>query len=254
LKIVNFSAGKPAGWGALEGGEVEVLDAKEPSALLGAKRTGKRLPLSNVKLNAPIPNPSKIVCVGLNYSEHIKDLDLVDELPKEPLLFLKPPSAIIAHEEAICYPQGVKRMDPEVELAVVIGKKFRTGDPADAILGYTILNDISARDFQPKGSQWFKAKGFDTFCPMGPWIETELDPRKLDIELRINGKTTQRSNTRHLLFGVFELVKRVGEFCTLLPGDIISTGTPAGVSPIKPGDVVECEIGGIGILRNPVKG
>ncbi len=250
---MHFSSGKTAGWGALEGGEVSVLDAPNPSALSGAKITGEYIPLPKVRLDAPIPAPSKIVCVGFNYGEHVNDLDLAEGLPKEPTFFLKPPSAVIGHEEAIVYPKGVKRMDPEVELAVVIGKKFRGGSPKDAILGYSILNDVTARDFQPKGSQWFKAKGFDTFAPMGPWIETELDPKNLDIELRINGKVKQESNTRHMLFGVFDLVKRLGKFCTLYPGDVISTGTPAGVAPIKQGDVVECEIEGIGILKNPVK-
>lgn len=253
MRIINFSSGKKAGWGVLEGGGIELLDAQGPSALSSPKKTGEKIQLKDAKLNAPIPHPSKIVCAGFNYLEHLNDLELEKDIPKEPVLFLKPPSAVIAPEEPILYPKGVKRVDPEAELAVVMGKKYRGGKPDDAILGYTILNDVTARDFQPKGSQWFNAKGFDTFCPMGPWIETELDPKNLDIELRINGEVKQKSNTKHMLFDVFELVKRIGEFCTLYPGDIISTGTPAGVSPIKPGDLVECEIRGIGILRNPVK-
>ena len=209
--------------------------------------------LREVKIKPPI-SPSKIICVGLNYRDHAKELNM--KIPNEPVIFLKPPTSVIGHLDSIIYPDCSKQVDYEVELGIVISKEARyvkEKDSKDFVGGYTVLNDVTARDLQRKDIQWTRAKSFDTFAPIGPWIETELDPANQDISLRLNKELKQNSNTKNMIFGAEELVEFVSNIMTLKPGDIIATGTPPGVGPMKVGDVVEAEVEGIGILENVVK-
>lgn len=213
------------------------------------------IPLDQAALLAPVV-PSKIVCIGRNYREHAAELG--NEVPKEPLLFLKAPSAVIAPGDAIRIPVLSQRVDFEGELAVVIGKRAtRIGASEDVrpyIRGYTIVNDVTARDLQKSDGQWSRAKGFDTFCPMGPAVTDEVDPKAgLTVTTRLNGEVKQQGTTADLIFGVGELLRHITAAMTLLPGDVIPTGTPAGVGPMKAGDVVEVSVEGIGTLRNPVQ-
>ncbi len=207
----------------------------------------------DVKILPPC-SPSKIVAVGLNYSDHAKEMKL--KIPDFPALFLKPSSSVIGSGDYIIYPPMSKQVDYEAELAVVIGKTASYVSEADAaqyILGYTCLNDVTARDLQAIDSQWTRAKGFDTFAPLGPVIETELDGDNADITLRLNGEVRQHSNTSNFIFSVNNLVSQISKVMTLNPGDVITTGTPSGIGPMKPGDIVEVDISGIGILKNTVK-
>ena len=223
-------------------------------------------PLSEVRLGAPVPEPSKILCLGLNYRDHAEEQG--KPLPERPLVFAKPPSAVIAHGEAIRLPDPSLETftDPEVELAVVIGRRARAVPEErayDYVLGYTILNDVSGRDTQKAERQWLRAKGFDTFAPMGPWIVTKdeiPDPHALEITCRVNGELRQRSNTKNLIFRVPFLVSYLSRTMTLEPGDVISTGTPGGVGVfrdppvrLRAGDVVRLEIEKIGVLENRVE-
>jgi 2-keto-4-pentenoate hydratase/2-oxohepta-3-ene-1,7-dioic acid hydratase in catechol pathway len=194
-----------------------------------------------------------VVALGLNYAAHAAEMKVA--LPTEPLIFLKPSTSVAAPDEPILYPAMSEQVEYECELAVVIGRKARQVAEADAtgyVLGYTCANDVTARDLQRRDSQWSRAKGFDTFCPLGPWIETEIDPGDLHIETRVNGVVKQSSRTSDLVFRVPRTVSYVSQIMTLLPGDVILTGTPSGVGPVQPGDVMEVEIEGIGVLRNPV--
>jgi 2-keto-4-pentenoate hydratase/2-oxohepta-3-ene-1,7-dioic acid hydratase in catechol pathway len=212
------------------------------------------VPLGSVTLLAPVV-PSKIVCIGRNYREHAAELG--NEVPKEPLLFLKAPSSVIAPGEPIVAPALSQRVDFEGELAVIIGRRAsRLGPQEDVrsyIRGYTIVNDVTARDLQKSDGQWSRAKGFDTFCPMGPIVSNTVDPAAgLVVETRLNGEVKQHGTTLDLIFDIPTLLRHITAAMTLLPGDIIPTGTPAGVAPMKPGDRVEVSIDGIGILANPV--
>jgi 2-keto-4-pentenoate hydratase/2-oxohepta-3-ene-1,7-dioic acid hydratase in catechol pathway len=197
---------------------------------------------------------TKIVGVGLNYRAHAAEMG--KPLPEEPLLFLKPPSAVIGTGEAIVIPPGYQRVDYEAELAVVIGRRARRvprDEALDYVRGYTCLNDVTVRDLQKKDVQYTRAKGFDTFCPMGPRVVEGLDPSGLAITSRLNGETRQRSTTADLIFDVPALIEFVSRVMTLEEGDVISTGTPPGVGPLHGGDVIEIEIEGIGVLSNPVR-
>lgn len=199
------------------------------------------------------PNPTKIVLVGLNYADHARELGM--DIPEEPVIFLKPPSSVICEGGCIEYPEGVRRLDYEGELAVVIGKTARAVRPRDAdayIAGYTCLNDVTARDIQSRDGQWTRAKSFDTFCPVGPHLVADIDTSHLDIRTSVNGVVKQESNTRNLIFPVRRIVAFVSRVMTLFPGDIISTGTPPGVGPLSVGDRVCVEIEGIGCLCNNV--
>lgn len=206
-----------------------------------------------MKLEEPI-RPSKIVCVGRNYREHAAELG--NKMPDEPLLFLKAPSALIASGDEIVLPGASQQVEHEGELGVVIGRvahNIPTGeDPLSYVLGYTCVNDVTARDLQRKDVQFTRGKSFDTFCPVGPWIETNIDPGNVTVETRLNGEVKQKGNTADMAFPVAFLIRYISEIMTLYPGDLIATGTPAGVSRMKPGDIVEVEIAGIGILRNQV--
>jgi 2-keto-4-pentenoate hydratase/2-oxohepta-3-ene-1,7-dioic acid hydratase in catechol pathway len=212
------------------------------------------VPLGRATLLAPVV-PSKIVCIGRNYRDHASELG--NPVPKEPLLFLKAPSAIIGTGNIIRIPAQSERVDFEGELAVVIGKvASRIGAAEDVqpyIRGYTIVNDVTARDLQKSDGQWSRAKGFDSFCPVGPVVTDEIDPGSgLTIETRLNGTLHQQGNTRDLIFSIADLLRYITAAMTLLPGDLIPTGTPAGVAPMQPGDEVEVRVEGIGSLRNPV--
>ncbi|HVA95273.1 MAG TPA: fumarylacetoacetate hydrolase family protein [Candidatus Dormibacteraeota bacterium] len=214
---------------------------------------GRSFPLSDVKLLPPVM-PSKIVCLGRNYREHAAEFN--NPTPQQPLIFLKPPSSLLAPEEPILLPPNVERTDFEGELAVIISRTcFQLRDGEDVrpyIGGYTCLNDVSARDYQALDKQWTRAKGFDTFCPMGPVLETEFDMAHGTIETLLNGNRKQHSPFTAMLFSIDVIIPWVSRVMTLLPGDVIATGTPAGVGPMRAGDVVEVVIPGIGTLRNPV--
>lgn len=210
--------------------------------------------LSEVKLLPPV-TPTKIVCVGRNYAAHAAELG--NEVPKEPLLFLKAPSALIIDGEEIIIPEQSAQVEHEGELAVVIGRECRkiaeTADPFDYVFGYLCLNDVTARDVQKKDIQFTRGKSFDTFCPIGAFIETDLDVRDIRVTTRVNGETRQDGRTSQMVFPVEFLLRYISNQMTLLPGDIIATGTPSGVSKMVSGDVCEVEIEGIGILRNPLR-
>ena len=197
--------------------------------------------------------PSKIVAVGLNYHDHAKEMNMA--IPDHPILFMKPPTSVINNSDAIIYPPQSRNVHYEGELAVVIKDKVRNikkEDSAKHIKGYTCANDVTARDLQNIDGQWTRAKSFDTFCPLGPRIVKDLDPTNLNIQTRVNGMVVQNSNTKNMIFNVFELVAFISSVMTLLPGDIIITGTPTGVGPMKVGDTVEVEIEKIGILKNKI--
>ena len=197
--------------------------------------------------------PSKIIAVGLNYRDHAAEMG--ERLPQEPLMFLKPSTAVIGPGEMIIIPAGAGRVDYEAELAIVIGRQGRRIPAAEArryIMGYTCLNDVTARELQAQDGQWTRAKSFDTFCPLGPWIATGVDPTSLKIQLRLNRFTRQESNTNQLIFDTDQLVSHISSVMTLLPGDVIATGTPSGVGPLEAGDVVQVVIDGLGVLENQV--
>jgi len=198
-------------------------------------------------------HPTKIIAIGLNYLDHAKEFDM--EIPEYPLVFMKPPTTVIGNGETILYPPQTKELHYEGELGIVIGKRTRNVSVQDAghcIVGYTCANDVTARDLQRLDGQWTRSKSFDTFCPLGPRIAKNIDPTNLAIITRVNGATKQKSNTNQMIFNAFQLVSFVSAIMTLMPGDIISTGTPPGVGELKVGDVVEVEIEQIGILRNTV--
>jgi 2-keto-4-pentenoate hydratase/2-oxohepta-3-ene-1,7-dioic acid hydratase in catechol pathway len=212
------------------------------------------LALDEVRLLPPVV-PSKIVCVGRNYREHAAELG--NKMPDEPLLFLKAPSAVVASDDEIELPSASQQVEHEGELGVVIGrtarKLSRSENPLNYVFGYTCVNDVTARDLQRKDVQFTRGKSFDTFCPVGPWIETDVDPNNATVETRLNGEVKQKGNTRDMAFPVSFLIRYISEIMTLYPGDLIATGTPAGVSRMKHGDTVEVEVTGIGVLRNRVR-
>jgi 2-keto-4-pentenoate hydratase/2-oxohepta-3-ene-1,7-dioic acid hydratase in catechol pathway len=222
--------------------------------LWGARElTGNTWLLDRVKLLPP-SNPTKIVCVGRNYLDHAKELG--NDVPKLPMIFMKPASSVIAPDEPIVIPAISQRVDYEGELAIIIGRRcFQLRDSDDVqpyILGYTCLNDVTARDLQKLDVQFTRAKGFDTFCPFGPVIETHIDPNGVSVETFVNGVRKQSGHTSQMIFPLDAIIRFIAQVMTLEPGDVIATGTPAGVSPLSPGDVVEVSVGGIGTLRNPV--
>ncbi len=221
--------------------------------VFGSWQVGARMcTLEEARLLAPC-TPSKIAAVGRNYLDHAREQST--DPPAEPILFLKAPTAVIGHLDAVVYPSISQRVDHEGELAVVIGRRCREVDAAQArqyILGYTCANDITARDIQRRDGQWARGKSFDTFLPLGPCIATSLDLAHATLQTRVNGQVRQNASLSQLLFGVDYLVSFISQVMTLVPGDVVLTGTPAGVGPLEPGDVVEVEISGIGTLRNHV--
>ena len=217
------------------------------------QRSEATIPIDSVHLLAPVL-PGKIICVGRNYAEHVKETDA--EIPTTPLLFLKPPSAVIGPNQTILLPPQSQQVDHEAELVVVIGKRGRWIQPSEIsnyIFGYTVGNDVTARDLQRKDGQWTRSKGFDTFCPLGPWIETEFNPADAMLTCHVNGELRQMASTRDMVFHIDQLIAFASSIMTLEVGDIIMTGTPAGISPLHPGDIVEVTIDGIGKLRNIVE-
>jgi len=250
MKIVRFRAGDDIAYGLAEAAGVTVY---EGSPFVAWEATETLVPWDEVTLLAPVI-PSKVVCVGRNYADHATEMG--GDVPAEPVIFLKPATAVVGPGARIVYPPTSREVHHEAELAVVIGRLARNVRPEDAeshIFGYTAANDVTARDLQRRDGQWTRAKGFDTFCPLGPAIETELDPgERLAVIARVNGDVRQAGFTSDMVFGVPDLVAFVSSVMTLLPGDVILTGTPSGVGPVVPGDLVEVEIDGIGVLANRV--
>jgi 2-keto-4-pentenoate hydratase/2-oxohepta-3-ene-1,7-dioic acid hydratase in catechol pathway len=252
MRIVRFLSGDQPAYGLVEEETVYRLDGSP----FGSFTRGDPVDtLNRAELLVPCL-PTKIVAIGRNYAEHAREHQA--EVPKEPLIFLKPPSALLGHRRAIVLPPQSSQVEHEAELAVVIGARAKnvTRDEAwSHVLGVTCANDVTARDLQRSDGQWSRAKGFDTFCPLGPWIVTDLSPDRiaaLDVVCRVNGLTRQTGNTRDLVFDIPRLIAHISEAMTLEPGDVILTGTPAGVGPLAEGDTVEVEIQEIGVLRNSV--
>jgi 2-keto-4-pentenoate hydratase/2-oxohepta-3-ene-1,7-dioic acid hydratase in catechol pathway len=247
VKIVRYANGKKAAYGLWDG---EVVCGCTGTPYTRLEPTGVCHRVSELRLLAPC-TPSKIVALGLNYRSHAAELKM--EMRPEPLIFLKPSTSVIGPEDKIIYPDSSRRVDYEGELGVVIKTQARRVSRDEAnryILGYTCFNDVTARDLQSKDGQWTRAKGFDTFAPIGPGIETELDPSHLSLETLLNGESRQKTNTSDLIFSVPELVSFISHVMTLLPGDVIATGTASGIGPMQPGDTVEVRIEKIGTLRN----
>ncbi|MCR4407338.1 MAG: fumarylacetoacetate hydrolase family protein [Anaerolineae bacterium] len=249
MKIVRFVWKNGPQYGLIEKNEVYAIMGD----IFGDFERGERVgPLSEIQLLAPC-TPTKIVAVGRNYAEHASEMQ--SDVPTEPLIFLKPPSAVVGPGEVIVYPPISQRVDHEAELAAVIGRRARDVPASEAlnyVLGYTCANDITARDLQCKDGQWTRSKSFDTFCPLGPWLAVGLDANDLTIECRVNGAVKQKSRTSRMIFPITELICYITQVMTLEPGDVILTGTPAGVGSLQPGDRVEVEIEGIGVLENTV--
>ncbi|HJR82231.1 MAG TPA: fumarylacetoacetate hydrolase family protein [Anaerolineales bacterium] len=252
MRIIRYvvGEGKKPKYGWLLGDKVGEISGN----IFGRyRRNEAEIPLADVKLLAPT-QPGKIICVGRNYIEHAKELG--NEVPEVPLIFLKPPSSIIHPNDTILLPPQSNQVEHEGELVAVIGKRGRhilAGNARKYILGYTIGNDVTARDLQQTDSQWTRAKGFDTFCPFGPWIDTEFDPADSVVTCRVNGQMRQMASTRDMVFNVGTLIAYISSVMTLESGDLIFTGTPAGVGELKNGDEVVVEIEGLGVLKNPVR-
>ncbi|NPV77743.1 MAG: fumarylacetoacetate hydrolase family protein [Anaerolineae bacterium] len=251
MRFVRYQLGKEEpryGWlfedkiGVIEGSPFDEFRRLEADILL-----------ERARLLAPVV-PSKVIGVGRNYADHAREHGA--EVPEIPLIFLKPPSSVIAAGEAIVLPPQSEQVEHEAELAVVIGRKARWLNPQtalDYVFGYTIGNDVTARDLQRRDGQWTRGKGFDTFCPLGPWIETDFDPADALITCRVDSELRQMASTREMVFTVTQLLVFISSIMTLLPGDVILTGTPAGVGSLLPGNQVEISIEGIGVLQNPVR-
>jgi len=250
MRLVRFVAQNRPAYGILDNDEVVELDG-EGYASMSSRRVVHRA--AEVRLLAPCV-PTKIVAVGLNYRDHANELGM--DVPESPVLFLKPPTTVIGPGDDIRYPAMSRQVDYEGELGIVIRDRVSRVAPGEArkhILGYTCANDVTARDLQKQDGQWTRAKGFDTFCPVGPWIETNLDPGDLAIETYLNGERRQSSRTSQFVFTIDRLVSFISQVMTLEPGDLIITGTPSGIGPMRPGDNVEVRIEGIGSLVNKVK-
>ncbi|HEV2238127.1 MAG TPA: fumarylacetoacetate hydrolase family protein [Ktedonobacterales bacterium] len=253
MRLARFIWHNAIRTGVIEGNEVRALtgDPYGPDGAAGVRAGAVLAPLAAVRLLAPCV-PSKVFIVGRNYAAHVREL--AHEVPTEPLISQKPVTAVIGPEAAIVYPARLSQnVHYEGELAVVIGRTCHQVEGEDAqgyVLGYTCANDVTARDLQERDGQWVRAKGFDTFCPLGPWIETKLDPNDLRLTTRVNGAVKQDARTDTMLFPVARVISHLSQFATLAPGDVILTGTPEGVGPLQVGDSVEVELQGIGVLRN----
>ncbi|HEY2461886.1 MAG TPA: fumarylacetoacetate hydrolase family protein [Candidatus Acidoferrum sp.] len=253
MKFCRFLPLEVSAWplyGLLEGDQINEISGPPWTQWSRASRTR---PLASVRLLAPV-DPGKIVCVGRNYAAHAAELG--NEVPKEPLIFLKPPSSVVGPDEPIVTPAYSQRVEHEGELALIIGRRCKnlrdSDDALSNVLGYSCLNDVTARDIQKTEGQFTRAKGFDTFCPVGPHIETELDPANTLVETRVNGALRQSGNTSLMVYPVAFIVRWISRMMTIHPGDVIATGTPAGVGPLLAGDTVEVGVSGVGVLRNPV--
>jgi 2-keto-4-pentenoate hydratase/2-oxohepta-3-ene-1,7-dioic acid hydratase in catechol pathway len=250
MRIVRVQRPNGPAYGVVEGNLVRLID---PHPFAEFTLSDLVAPLDEVRLLAPII-PSKVLCVGRNYAAHAAELG--NEVPAEPLIFLKPATAVIGPDEVIQLPALSQEVHHEAELAVVVGRLTRrvaVEDALGSVLGYTCANDVTARDLQRSDGQWTRAKGFDTFCPLGPWIETEADPSAgLAVRCHVNGELRQEGTTADLIFDVATLIAYCAAFTTLLPGDVLLTGTPAGVGPLAAGDRVAVEVDGVGRLENTV--
>jgi 2-keto-4-pentenoate hydratase/2-oxohepta-3-ene-1,7-dioic acid hydratase in catechol pathway len=250
-RYIRFKSGGDSRelYGVVTGDSVTSLDG---SPWLGGKPVGPTQPLSSVTLLAPI-QPSKIICIGLNYHAHVQASFSAEKPPEYPLIFLKPPSSVIGPGDKIIHPPQSERVDYEAELGVVIGRKGSYIPVEEAeryIFGFTCVNDVTARDLQKKDGQWSRAKGFDTFCPVGPWIVTELNFRDVLVEGIHNGEIKQSGRTSAMIFDIPFVINYISSVMTLNPGDLISTGTPSGIAPMKSGDTIEVRVEGIGTLKN----
>jgi 2-keto-4-pentenoate hydratase/2-oxohepta-3-ene-1,7-dioic acid hydratase in catechol pathway len=259
VRIARFTNGEDPRYAVVEGeagSETLAVISGDP-LFQTVQLTGERIPLDGdgVRLLAPVIPRSKVVAVGRNYAEHAAEMG--NEVPKEPLLFFKPNTSVIGPGDPIVLPSQSSNVHFEGELAIVIGRLCKDVPPervSEVVLGYTIANDVTARDLQKLDGQWARAKGFDTFCPLGPYLVTDIDPSDLRLTTKVNGKTLQDGRTSQLIHDITAIVTYVTAAFTLLPGDVILTGTPAGVGPIVEGDRVEVEIEGMGVLSNPVVG
>ena len=253
MRIARFTPPKEISasplFGIVAGDDIEILSGDPLYS--GIARTGESVALDKVKLLAPVIPRSKVVCVGKNYADHAKEMD--SAVPEQPVLFIKPNTSVIGPDDAIVWPAMSKKVDHEAELAVVIGKICKDVPKErvqDVIFGYTIANDVTARDLQKIDGQWSRAKGFDTFCPIGPWIETDIDPGDLAISATVDGELRQSDRTSSMIFDIPTIINFISQVYTLLPGDVILTGTPAGVGVIPVGSKVAISIEGIGTLEN----
>jgi 2-keto-4-pentenoate hydratase/2-oxohepta-3-ene-1,7-dioic acid hydratase in catechol pathway len=252
LRIIRYDAGGTPRWGVL-GPDDMVYEAEgEPFGRSGLRRGSAVAPCGDVRLLAPV-TPSKIVCVGRNYADHAAELG--NPVPKEPLIFLKPPSSIVGPGAEVCYPEVSGRVDPEAELVAVIGRSGRRVAVEDAmamVAGYTCGNDVTARDLQKSDPQWTRGKGFDTFCPLGPWVDTEFDPGDVRVTCAVDGQVRQDGRTKDFIFDIPTLIAYITAFARLEPGDVIMTGTPSGVGPVQVGNTMTVAVEGLGELTNQV--
>lgn len=250
-RFIRFEATEGVEWGVLDEGRIMKISGNPAE---GYNEENIYYEHSGIKLMAPV-EPGKIVCVGLNYKAHVAESQSADKIPEEPVIFLKPPSALTGPGGKIYLPEMSDRVDYEAELGVIIGRECRNVAAVEAddyIFGFTCVNDVTARDLQKKDVQWTRGKGFDSFCPVGPWVVDKLDYRDIQVESYLNGELRQSSRTSFFIFKIPQLISFISKVMTLYPGDLISTGTPAGVGPMQTGDRIEIRIEGIGSLVNDV--
>ncbi|RYI24357.1 DUF2437 domain-containing protein [Dermacoccus sp. 147Ba] len=251
MRIARFTTGDDPMFGLVDGAGEKIAEITGDPLYTKIELTGTVHQVEDVRLLAPVIPRSKIIGIGRNYADHAKEMG--NEVPAEPLMFLIPNTAVIGPGDPVVMPEISERVDYEGELAVVIGRMCKDVPPEEAkkvVFGYTISNDVTARDLQKSDGQWSRAKGFDTFCPLGPWIETDLDPADSRVTTRLDGEVVQDGPTSDMIFGVAELISHASRAFTLLPGDVILTGTPEGVGPVKAGQRVEVEVPEIGVLAN----
>ncbi|MDQ4057542.1 MAG: fumarylacetoacetate hydrolase family protein [Actinomycetota bacterium] len=249
MKIVRYADGGPPSWGVLEDQEVRAATGEPFVDLVAGEVVGS---LDEVRLLAPV-TPTMVMCVGRNYREHAAEFG--NPVPEQPLLFLKPPSSIVGPGDEVVYPEPSQRVDHEAELIVVIGRTADRVSRAEAMSvvgGYTCGNDVTARDIQKSDGQWTRGKGFHTFCPLGPWVETDYDPSDVRVSATVNGDVRQDGRTRDMIFDIPFLIEYISRFTRLEVGDVIMTGTPEGVGPVEVGDTMSVEVEGLGTLSNPV--
>ncbi|MCB1239580.1 MAG: fumarylacetoacetate hydrolase family protein [Tetrasphaera sp.] len=252
MRIARFTTGDDPIYGLVDGAGEKIAEITGDPLYTRIELTGRTYAVDDVRLLAPVIPRSKVIGIGKNYHDHAKEMG--GEAPAEPLMFLTPNTAVVGPGDPVVMPSQSSNVHYEGELAVVIGRMCKDVEPEDAlkvVFGYTCANDVTARDLQKSDGQWSRAKGFDTFCPLGPWIETDLDPMDQPLVTRLDGEIVQDGHTSDMVHGVAELISHASKAFTLLPGDVILTGTPAGVGPVEVGQRVDVEIGDIGLLSNP---
>jgi len=253
MRIARFTTGEDPVYGLVDGAGEKIAEVSGDPLYQRIELTGATHLVEDVRLLAPVIPRSKVVGIGRNYADHAAEMG--GQVPEEPLMFLVPNTAVVGPDDPVVLPPQSAEVHYEGELAVVIGRMCKDVEPEDAlgvVFGYTCANDVTARDLQRTDGQWARAKGFDTFCPLGPWVETDLDPAALGVVTRLDGEVVQDGSTADMVHGVAALVSHASRAFTLLPGDVILTGTPAGVGPMTAGQRVEVEVEGIGVLANPV--